>query len=247
MKLTTVIGSVNDNPKYYLFIPKQVIFWKKFGIRFITLFVGESIPEEIKEYSDNIILWNKNLDINTAFVGQNLRTYYTALLDLPDDEMVMITDMDMLPMNKTYYTEGLEEFTIDDFVYYRYIYNNEEIFMCYNAAHPKTWSKVFDIKSVDDIQKAIYDTYNSGYNGIPGSTGWNIDQLVMYKKLINYPHLKVLNKPINRLEQNQFIYNLNSGLTHFINQYDDCHFHRNYHNNSEIIENAEKQLHSIYN
>jgi len=27
MKLTTVIGSVNNNPKYYMFIPKQILFW----------------------------------------------------------------------------------------------------------------------------------------------------------------------------------------------------------------------------
>ena len=43
MKLTTVIGSVNDNPKYYMFIPKQILFWKKFGINFVAVFVGNHI------------------------------------------------------------------------------------------------------------------------------------------------------------------------------------------------------------
>ncbi len=68
MKLTTVIGSTNLNSQYYMFVPKQILFWKHFGIKFIAFVVAESIPE-LREYSDNIILWNRNLNINTAFVG----------------------------------------------------------------------------------------------------------------------------------------------------------------------------------
>ena len=64
MKLTTVIASVNDNPNYYLFIPKQILFWKKFNIKFIAIFVGKQIPNEISSYANNIILWNNNLDLN---------------------------------------------------------------------------------------------------------------------------------------------------------------------------------------
>ena len=85
MKLTTVLASVNNNPKYYKFIPKQILFWKYFNIRFITIFVGKQLPDELIEYSDNIIIWNKNLDLNTAYVGQNIRMYYASLLKLPDE------------------------------------------------------------------------------------------------------------------------------------------------------------------
>jgi hypothetical protein len=44
--------------------------------------------------------------------------YYTTLIDLPDDEIIMITDMDMLPINSSYFKEGLENFNKDDFIYY---------------------------------------------------------------------------------------------------------------------------------
>jgi hypothetical protein len=241
MKLTTVITSVNNNPAYYLFIPKQIVFWKKFNINFIAIFVGEEIPESLKEYSNNIILWSKNLDINTAFVGQNIRMYYTALLDLPDNEMVMITDMDMLPMNDTYYTSGLENYTIDDFIYYRHV-DSKQIYMCYNAAHPKTWAKVFNISSKYDIESRLYKTYTEQYTGVPGSTGWAIDQFIMYDSLINYPHLKVLNKPIKRLETWIYDAHLRRGDTLFIHHYDDGHFHRNYVTNATRIMDAERQL-----
>jgi hypothetical protein len=243
MRLTTVFSATNDNPAYYLFIPKQIVFWKHFGIKFICVFVGTSLPNELLPYKDNIILWNNKFNLNTAYIGQNLRIFYPALLDLPDDELVMITDMDMLPMNDTYYKSGLENYTIDDFIYYRHIDGNQ-IYMCYNAAHPKTWSKVFDITTPDDIDCALLTNYNSGYNGIPGSTGWYTDQEILYRHLHNYPHLKVLNRPIRRLEMWDYKVFQERNYTNFISNYDDGHFHRNYKNNEKYILDAEKQLRS---
>ena len=241
MKLTTVLGSTNLNPEYYMFLPKQILFWKHFGIKFIAVVVGEKIPDELIDYSQNIILWNKNLNINTAFVGQNLRMYIPALLDLPDDEMVMITDMDMLPMNDSYYKDGLENFNKEDFVYYRNVDGNQ-IYMCYNAAHPSIWGKLFSINNECDIETIINQTYNNQYTGMPGDTGWFIDQEIMYNKLINYQNLKILDRPIKRLEMEDFTNLVNSGETNFISNFDDSHFHRSYYDNISNILNAEKQL-----
>lgn len=241
MKLTTVLGSVNNNPAYYMFIPKQILFWAKFNIRFIAVFVGTAIPPELEAYKANIILWTRNQDMKGAFVGQNIRIYYPALLDLPDDELVMITDMDMLPMNHTYYTGGLESFKVDDFIYYREVDGNQ-IYMCYNAAHPKTWGAVFEIKSEDDIEQALNNTYQQAYDGRPGLTGWFSDQLLMYSRLINYPHLKVLQRPIKRLEMWIYKTHLKRGDKNFISQYDDSHFHRSYFDNQSLIADAERQL-----
>lgn len=241
MKLTTVLGSTNLNPRYYMFVPKQILFWKHFGIKFIAVVVGEKIPDELIEYSQNIILWNKNLNINTAFVGQNIRMYIPALLNMPDDEMVMITDMDMLPMNDSYYKDGLENFKKEDFVYYRNVDGNQ-IYMCYNAAHPSIWGKLFSVNNECDIETIINQTYNNQYSGIPGHTGWFIDQEIMYNKLINYENLKILNRPIKRLEMDHFTNLVNSGETNFISKFDDSHFHRSYSDNINNIMNAEKQL-----
>lgn len=240
MKLTTVLCAVNDNPAYYMFIPKQIIFWNKFNINFIAVYVGNSLPDELKPFKNNIILWNNTPNLNSAYVAQNIRIYYPALLDLPDDEMVMITDMDMLPMNDKYYKDGLENYTIDDFIYYRNIDGNQ-IYMCYNAAHPKLWSKIFGISSIQDIENILIKNYNTLYNGIPGSTGWFTDQEILYKYLINYPNLKILNKPIKRIEMSHY----NNYLRikrNFISEFDDAHYHRNYFTNLSFILDSERQL-----
>jgi hypothetical protein len=245
MKLTTVIGSVNNNPKYYMFIPKQILFWKKFGINFIAVFVGNHIPNELLEHQNNIVLWQHNSDLNPAYVGQNIRMYYAARIDLPDDEMVMLTDMDMLPTNPTYYTSGLEQHKFEDFIYYRHVDGNQ-IYMCYNAAHPKIWGKVFNIRDDADVCTRLNENYNSNYNGVPGSTGWSIDQEVMYNKLIHYEHLKILNRPLNRLETWIHRTHLQKKDTNFLRHYDDAHFHRSYHDNADLIMDAEHQLHAYY-
>jgi hypothetical protein len=241
MKLTTVLGSVNLNPDYYMFIPEQIYFWNKFNINFIAVIVGEKIPLELMDLKKNIILWNKNLDINTGFVGQNLRIYYPSLLNLPDDEMVMITDMDMLPTNDKYYKEGLEKYMQNHFIYYRHVDGNQ-IYMCYNAAHPKIWSKIFSIYNEQDIEKIINDTYVNNYNGIPGSIGWFKDQEILYEKLINYEYLVILNRPIKRLEISMHNKHLKNGDNYFIKNYDDAHYHRSFNNNKNLIENAKSQL-----
>lgn len=247
MRLTTVLGCVNGNKNYYMFIPKQLIFWKKYGIKFIAVFVGDSLPEELIEYKENIILWNHNSNLHSAYVAQNLRIYYPALLDLPDDELLMITDMDMLPMNYTYYKNDLENFNKDDFIYYRHIdreCNPHQIYMCYNAANPQTWSKAFKINSTDDVINKIQENSNNNYDGVPGSTGWFIDQEIMYKNLSTYEHLKVLERPIKRLETWMYRDHLAKGHTNFTKEYDDAHFHRHYFNNEDIILDAENQLNS---
>jgi hypothetical protein len=241
MKLTTVLGSVNDNPEYYMFIPKQIHFWNKFNIRFIAIFVGKSIPTVLEEHKDNIILWDTMLYLNTAYLGQNLRMYYAALLDLPAGEAVMLTDMDMLPMSAKYYISGLDSFNDDNFIYYRNI-EGKEIFMCYNAAHPSLWAKLFNINNKADIEHRLFKEYNFSYTGIPHTTGWFTDQYIMYNTLNNYPGLQILNRPLRRLEMGEYAYRLKQGHTNFINEYDDAHFHRSYYANEQLILDAEKQL-----
>jgi hypothetical protein len=247
MKLTTVIGSVNNNPKYYLFIPKQILFWGKFGIKFIAVFIGNELPAELTEFKNNIVMWSPDYvpNLNPIYIAQNIRMYYAALIDLPENEMVMITDMDMLPTNPRYYTHGLEEFKFEDFIYYRHIDGNQ-IYMCYNSAHPKTWGKIFNVHNNDDICSRLCENYNFNYDGTPGKTGWYTDQEIMYKKLIHYPHLKVLNRPLKRLEMANYIQHLKKKDRNFLRHYDDAHFHRSFNENVHLIMNAQHQLLTYY-
>jgi hypothetical protein len=247
MKLTTVISSVNSNPDYYNFLPYQILFWNKFNIKFICVYVGQSIPSELEQYKEHIILWDKNQDLHSAYVAQNIRIFYASLINLPDDECIMLTDMDMLPCDDKYYKDNLEHFTKEDFIYYRYIDAvDKHVYLCYNAAHPTLWGEIFGIKSVEDIENQLNLNYVKGYNGIPGdhngSVGWCADQDLLTSKLTQYKKFHILNKPIKRLEVRDYIKYLQSGNNNFLHLYDDVHFHRSFSANKQFIEHAVTQL-----
>lgn len=247
MKFTTVISSVNNNSDYYNFLPYQIIFWNKFNIKFICIFIGEKIPNELQQYKNNIILWNKNLDLHSAYVAQNIRIFYASLINLPDDEGIMLTDMDMLPCSDKYYKENIEHFTKDDFIYYRYIDAiDKHVYLCYNLAHPSLWSKIFNIKNESDIENELNNNYVNGYNGIPGdhhgSIGWCADQDLLTFKLTQYNRFHILNRKITRLEVRDYNRYLQQNNNNFLHLYDDVHFHRSFSKNKQLIEHATKQL-----
>ena len=64
----------------------------------------------------------------------------------------------------------------------------------------------------------------------------------MYKNLINYENLKILNRPIKRLEIYMYKNHLLLNHKNFISMYDDVHFHRSYIDNEQLILDAENQL-----
>lgn len=236
MKLTHVLYSVNNNPNYYLFIPLQIKLWERYDIKVIVIFAGNEIPQEILPYKDNIILWDRNLDLDSSYLGQNLRIYYPSLLNLPPDECVVISDIDMLMLDPFYLLIPPFRFTKEDFIYYRFI-DGGMIYMCYNAAHPSLWGKIFKIKSPDDIERTLYENYDKNYSSY--GTGWFIDQDIMYKQLINYPRLRILNKELNRLELSDF-----RKITDFnrLRDYTDFHVHRCHPCNLDVIEKFEEHI-----
>ena len=248
MRLTTVLSCVNNNPEYYNFIPYQIKIWKHLKIKFIAVFVGNVLPEELLPYKDNIILWNYTPELPSSFVAQNLRLYIPAILtDLLDDELVMITDMDMLPGRVDKYTRNLENYKKEDFITYREIpWCDRQVYMCYNAGHPKIWSKIFNINSINDIITRLKGTCFDNTSFEVSEKGWYIDQRVLFSNIIHYPHWKILNRDFIRLEYDK-LEDLLVSKELFINDYDDIHFFRNFINNKEIADvilNQIEQIHS---
>lgn len=241
MRLTTVVASVNENPEYFRFIPCQIAIWASFHIRFVAVFAGSEIPKELSPYSENIILWDRTAELHPVYLGQHLRIYYPALLSLPANEMVMITDIDMLPTSGGFYKEGMDGFTTDDFIYFRFIEGNQ-MFMCYNCAHPSVWSRLFRISDEKDIEKRLLENYPQHYEGVPGGHGWYSDQELLFRAVIHYQHLRILDRPHRRLTREEFFSHLERGDDAFLQCYDDFHAHRNFSYNKDLIQEVMKRL-----
>ena len=242
MRLTTVLSCANDNPNYYKFIPYQIKIWKYLNIKFIAVFVGNVLPEELLPYKDNIFLWNYTEDLPSVFVAQNLRLYMPALLRyLPDDELVMITDMDIFPTKIDKYIKGLETCKKENFI--NYTMSETEMYICYNAAHPETWSKLFGINCIEDIINSLRETYSTIYP----IEHWFTDQTVLFKKMSNNENLIKLNCHFIRLDYDEYIKHLFLNENIFIDKYDDAHYHRSFYKHREILEDTLRQMDMLYN
>lgn len=229
MKLTTVLTAVNNNPKYTRFIPAFVAQWKHLypDIKLCIVWVGSEIPPDLAEYSQHIVLFPELPDISTVYTAQMIRLLYPAVLDSTD--ITVITDMDMLPANTSYFTEKLLSAPDDAFVNMRPLsaVSQGQIAMCYTAAATSTWSRLFGIRTHNDIRAFLEANYNPRTDGVHGGTGWFQDQEILYQHTSHDPKFVQLSDSgfrrldffHHRYDMQLFLSMLRSG------QYSDAHFY----------------------
>lgn len=189
MLLDCVISAVNENPLYYDFIPLFIKTWNKLypNVDIKVILIAEEIPNNIKNYIDNIILFKPIANISTGFISQYIRLLYPCILNYKNG--VLITDIDMIPMNRTYYTDNISSYDNNKFIYYRekVCFEYKQIAMCYNVASPKVWSEIFQINNLNDIINRLTEVYSSiEHVDGHGKAGWSTDQLHLYNYIINW-------------------------------------------------------------
>ena len=188
MKLGAVLTAVNENIKYWRFVPLFIACWKKFfpDIEIVIVYIGIELPEELLPYKQYIRRFVPAIpDISTAYMSQIIRLAYPALLETTDG--VLITDIDMIPMNSWFYSNALREISEEKIVSMRPRANEKEYYMCYIVATPKTWGSTFDIKNLDDVYSFLIKNYNLKYEDRYAGEGWTTDQEVLAARLDALP------------------------------------------------------------
>ncbi len=251
MKLDCVLTACNNNPLYAEGLPTFIKGWNILypNIDVKIIFINDKIPETLKKYSNNLILFKPIKNISTAFISQYIRLLYPALLKNYKNG-ILIADIDILPLNSEYFTKNIENLENNKFIYYRHeaIDNNNEIAMCYNVALNTTWKDIFNINDENDIIERLTNVYNSIPYYKIGGKGWSIDQIhlrtytnIWNNKTNNFISLKntgyvmLQRNGYNNLfswsargrwykdyKKEQIVENIKSGY------YTDYHFHRPY-------------------
>ncbi len=237
MILDCVISACNDNPLYIEFVPIFINTWKKLYpyIDVKVVLIVNSIPENLIEYQNNLILFPPLKNMSTAFISQYIRLLYPAILNYSNG--ILISDIDMIPMNRNYYTKNIENISNDKFIYLRDVLLDEhQIAMCYNVATNKTWSDIFGINNVNDIINRLWDVYNRvHYIDGHGGSGWSTDQIDLYQYVMqwnnrtnNFVILSDNSTGYSRLDRHCFCINLDDGIKHNISNgvYSDYHLYR---------------------
>lgn len=218
MKIDCILTAVNENDLYLDFIPLFINTWKKLYpyLDVKVILISNNIPEKYKEYNKHLILFRPIENISTAFISQYIRILYPSILNYKNG--ILITDIDIIPMNKSYYTKNIEEYDNNKFIYYRenVCFNYKQLAICYNVATPIIWKEIFNINTIDDIINRLNIVYkNINYVNGHGKSGWCTDQLDLYKYVIDWNKktnnlicLKENKTKFNRLDRNRF--NINS-------------------------------------
>jgi hypothetical protein len=213
MILDCVLTACNEKSLYIDFIPYFIKSWNKLypNVDIKIILILKKIPENLIQYKNNIILFEPLKNISTVFISQYIRLLYPAILNY--DNGIMITDIDMIPMNTFYFTQNIEKYDNNKFISFRdNLLNREEISICYNTAIPKIWSDIFKIKSIQDIKNKLINKFNTiKYDENNKKFGWIIDQKDFYKYIMQWENketdliiLNDKNTGYNRLSRRLF-------------------------------------------
>ena len=211
MKLDCVLSAVNENPLYLGFVPLFIKTWKKLYpyVDIKIVLIAKNIPDKLLSFKHNIIIFEPLENISTCFTAQFIRNLYPCILNYKNG--VMITDIDNIPMNRTFFTKNIENIPDNKWINLRDWKTDNQICMMWQVAKPDTWKQVFHIQNIEDIKNTL-KSVASKINYIDGKTtsssGWYTDQLFLYKHVMewhkktnNYIFLKDSNTGFNRLDR----------------------------------------------
>jgi hypothetical protein len=250
MKLTDVLTATDTNPLYYKFVPVFIRAWKKLfpDINIHIILIADTIIPELEPYAEHIKLFPPIQDVKSSFIAQNIRLFYPCLIK--SDGGVLITDMDIIPMNRNYYTEPIKDIENDKFVCYRQLecVGKNEMVICYNVAHPEVWRSIFSVKTQGDIVHMLKSVLNNNmeYVGHSNMPFWITDQLYLYNSTQNWNNLVNVNKLVilndnfckfKRLDRGNFPSSAILSKAIQSGEYSDYHMYRPYDKYKQINDN----------
>lgn len=184
LKLDRVILASDANPAYLEFWPLVAKTWTAVtGLRpTLALVADENVT--VDESLGDVIRFPPIPGVSTALQAQVIRLFLPALF--PDDGC-LISDIDMLPLQKTYFVQSVAAVADHKLVVYRNsIAAGERLNMCYVAAKGRVFAELFDVSAVDRTAQLmqIRDllTKVAALNW-----GWNTDELYLTQAVNSWP------------------------------------------------------------
>jgi hypothetical protein len=182
MKLSCALVACNENPHYLQFWPYvKRAWWEIVGIPCVMVYIGQTLPDELKD-DPAVIPFASIEGWPTATQAQVIRLLYPALLKC--DGAVVLSDMDIIPVQKDFFVDGFQDFSDEKIISLRGIDEQEkQIYMCYVGATPSTWAHVFNINTVEDVRTCL-ESWSKMIqsDGKHGGQGWCTDQHILYNK-----------------------------------------------------------------
>lgn len=180
MTLHRVIVSSDKNPMYLDFWPFVAKAWKQIvGLQPTLILIDTEEGLEVDETVGDVIRIKPIEGVPSWQHAQIIRAFAPMLFP---NEVCMISDMDVLPMNKDYFFTKIKRLQHDNFfvVYRDKAYaNNSRYPMWFLAAKGSIYQEIVGV-DWQGVEEAIKQWVAEGY-------GWDTDELV-FTKYINKWH-----------------------------------------------------------
>lgn len=225
MKIDYVIIGSDENPYYYDFWPIISKVWKKVFNVTPVLGLISNVDSEIEESEYGLVKKFKKVEgVDVGLQSQIVRLFLPKFLN----GNCLISDIDMIPLSKKYFTDNSSGLTDNNLIVYSS--DNPECLsqkmypMCYFAANSKVFKDIFDL----DLNWSQFSQFLKNRNET-----WYTDQKYLYEK-VNFFCKKnnciFLNRGWNGLANNRidrisWIYDDNKVKDGY---YIDCHSLRPY-------------------
>lgn len=175
-----IVLSVNQNEDYAYFVPLTCFLWRKFGWEPILFYIGGrpdyidlAISEECPVYLDPIP------GIRDSTIAQVSRMYGARFAD-NDDDIVMLGDIDLLPLGNHWHPDGSQVT-----VYNHDLTGHTEIPMCFVATTANKWKQIMDLTNVfGDINRDLAKYENAKSDDF--YKFWGCDQQILTDRLKKY-------------------------------------------------------------
>ena len=172
LELKRVILSCDDNPNYIQFWPIVAPIWTAMGLRpTLALVAKENCP--IDDSIGDVIRFEPLEGVPISLQSQVIRLLLPSCFP---DEGCLISDIDMLPISRSYFLEGAKYCPEEGFLVYRdaaFGYEGKRYPMCYVAAKGAIFSSIFGIDQKNQITDVIREWAKMGY-------GWDTDELMLF-------------------------------------------------------------------
>jgi hypothetical protein len=187
MKIDKAIVSSDSNPMYLDFWAIVSKMWSvKFGITPVLLYFGDNVENISTEYGEVIQI--PILDgIPVSTQAQCARIWYAGQCG---EEVVITSDIDMLPLSPKYYVDPLIDIDDDKYVHLNPLNGNTYFPMCYNVGKSSTLKEILDIDtSFEDFMNKLI-VFSKGKErslNVDGlSALWFLDEIYTTAKVNEY-------------------------------------------------------------
>ncbi|HIJ77960.1 MAG: hypothetical protein OEY01_01465 [Desulfobulbaceae bacterium] len=183
MRLDRVILACDDNDDFCDYFHAVSLAWKKIvNVKPTLFYIGDEHNKKLDNFLGDIIIFEPLKDIPTPFQAQCIRLLGPCLFE----DISIISDMDILPLSNDYFQKSIKEYNKNNFIIYRPFdkipegkgknYHKQEVPICYNAAHGKTWREIFKVSDIDQIAETLKIWWKKDQR-------WTADQRILHQYL----------------------------------------------------------------